>query len=124
MIVISGAGVSSPLDLRSTGSQYDIEKGVWTNYTNELLVERTGHKAVWNGEEILLVGGRSTRFRTYFGEIFAYNPATNRWRILGSSIQPIGRSNPSIIWTGSSAIIWGGQSGDQKSERSGGMYYP
>jgi hypothetical protein len=124
MIILSGGGVSSSIDLRSTGGSYDIEKGTWVNYTNELLVERTGHKAIWNGEEILLVGGKSTRLRTYFGEVFAFNPATQRWRILGSSVTPSARSNPSIIWTGSSAIVWGGQCEDRKSERSGGIYYP
>lgn len=124
MVIVSGGGVSAPIDLRSTGGQYDIEKGTWTNYTNELMVERNGHRAVWNGEEILIVGGTSTRLRTFFGEVFAYNPATSRWRVLGSSIQPVGRSNPSIIWTGSSAVIWGGASATNKSEHSGGIYYP
>ncbi|MBC7533344.1 MAG: hypothetical protein H7318_17370 [Oligoflexus sp.] len=124
MVVISGGGVSSRTDLKSTGGQYDIETGAWTNYTNELMVERVGHKAVWNGEEILVVGGRSNRLKTFFGEVFAYNPVTLRWRILSSSQTPNGRYNASIVWTGSSAVVWGGQSDDQKSERSGGIYYP
>ncbi len=124
MIIISGGGVSSRTDLKSTGGQYDFETQTWTNYTNELMVERVGHKAVWNGEEILVVGGRSNRLKTYFGEVYAYNPETQRWRILSSSSTPNGRCNPSIVWTGSSAVVWGGQSEDKKSERSGGVYYP
>ncbi len=124
MIVISGAGVSAPLDLRSTSASYDIEKGVWENWTSELIVERTSHRAVWNGEEILLVGGKSARFRTFFGEVFAFNPVTKRWRVLGASMQPTPRSNPSLIWTGSSAIVWGGQSADKVAERSGLIFYP
>ena len=124
MVVISGGGVSSRTDLKSTGGQYDFETQSWMPYTNELMVERVGHKAVWNGEEILVVGGRSNRLRTYFGEVFAYNPDTLRWRVLSSSTTPNGRSNPSIVWTGSSAMVWGGQSEDKKSERNGGVYYP
>lgn len=124
MVIISGGGVSAPIDLRSTGGQYDIEKGTWTTFTNELMVERNGHRAAWNGEEILLVGGTSTRLRTFFGEVFGYNPQTNRWRILGSSNQPVGRSSPSVIWTGSSAVVWGGSSATNKTERSGLVYYP
>jgi N-acetylneuraminic acid mutarotase len=124
MVIISGGGVSSRTDLKSTGGQYDFETQSWTNYTSELMVERVGHKAIWNGEEILVVGGRSNRLKTYFGEVYAYNPVTQRWRILSSSTTPNGRYNASIVWTGSSAVVWGGQSDDQKSEKSGGIYYP
>ncbi len=124
LIVISGGGVSSRTDLKSTGGQYDPATQSWTNYTSELMVERVGHKAVWNGEEVLVVGGRSNRLKTYFGEVYAFNPDTQKWRILSSSQTPEGRSSSSIVWTGSSAIVWGGQSADQKSERTGGVYYP
>ncbi|MBC7661060.1 MAG: hypothetical protein H7249_15285 [Chitinophagaceae bacterium] len=124
MVVISGGGVSSRTDLKSTGGQFDPGTQTWTTYTNELMVERVGHKAVWNGEEVLIVGGRSNRLKTYFGEVYAYNPLTLRWRILSSSQTPNGRAYGSIVWTGSSAIVWGGQSNDDVSERSGGVYYP
>ncbi len=124
MVILSGGGISTGFDLKSTGGSYDVETGVWSNFVSELVIERIGHKAVWNGEEILLVGGKSTRFSNYFGEVFAFNPVTQRWRILGSSITPTGRYNSSIIWTGSSAIVWSGQSAAQTYQKNGAIYYP
>ncbi|MES2746265.1 MAG: hypothetical protein V4655_12615 [Bdellovibrionota bacterium] len=124
MVIISGGGISTGFDLRSSGGTYDVDKDVWTKFSSELVIERIGHRAVWNGEEILLLGGKSTRFANFFGEVFAFNPVTQRWRVLGSSIAPIARNNSSIIWTGSSAIVWSGQFAGYKYDKSGAIYYP
>lgn len=124
MIVISGGGVSSRPEISSTGGQYNIETGEWTTYVNELMAERVGHKAVWNGEEILIIGGRSNRLRTYFGELYAYSPFSTRWRVLPGAGTPPARVYPSIVWTGSSAIVWGGSNGDGATQKSGAIYYP
>lgn len=128
MVVISGGGGSTSTDLNSTGGIYYPSTDTWTTYKSEMLIERIGHRVVWNGEEVLLVGGQSKRLSTYFGEVFAFNPATLRWRMLPGSAAPLARSYASIVWTGSSALVWGGTIGKAlsgpKTLRSGAQYYP
>ncbi|MCX6128880.1 MAG: hypothetical protein NTX25_07425, partial [Proteobacteria bacterium] len=124
MVVISGGGAASSTDLSSTGGIYDPATDTWSNFQSELMVERVGHKMVWNGEEILLIGGRSNRLKTLFGEVYGFNPLTFRWRVLSGSALPARRVYSSIVWTGSSALVWGGYAGDSKTQRSGSFYYP
>ncbi len=124
MIVISGGGTASSTDLTSTGGIYYPATNTWTSYRSELMTERFGHRVVWNGEEVLLIGGQSKRLTTYFGEVYAFNPFTLRWRILPGSVTPPSRSFSSIVWTGSSALVWGGYAGNNKTQRSGAQYFP
>jgi N-acetylneuraminic acid mutarotase len=60
-----------------------------------------GGTAVWDGRELLLIGGGSNgRFA------FAYNRATNRWRRL--TPLPSGRFGSALTWTGTRLLLWGG----------------
>ncbi|HYX37975.1 MAG TPA: hypothetical protein VE954_33155 [Oligoflexus sp.] len=133
MVVISGGGSGTSTDLTSTGGLYDPDKKQWTPYSSELMTERWGHRVVWNGEEVLLIGGQSKRLSTFFGEVYAFNPETMRWRILPGTVPPAEspevttppkRSFSSIVWTGSSALVWGGFAGDKTTQRSGAQYFP
>lgn len=124
MVVVSGGGSGTSTDLTSTGGLYNPSTNTWTSYKSELMTERFGHRMVWNGEEVLLIGGQSKRLATYFGEVYAFNPATLRWRILPGSVIPPPRSFSSIVWTGSSALVWGGYAGNSKTQRSGAQYFP
>jgi len=72
---------------------------------------RTDANAVWDGREVLVVGGTGApRART--GERspaavgFAYNPVTNRWRRLPR--MDAGRAGAAAVWTGKRLLIWGG----------------
>jgi hypothetical protein len=68
-----------------------------------------GATAVWDGRELLLVGGYA-----HIGTLpwrlartgFAYDPETNRWR----EISPLdsGRTGFAVAWTGTRLILWGG----------------
>lgn len=124
MVVLSGGGVSSQGGLSATGGLFDPETRSWTPLQTELLVERVGHQAIWNGEEVLLIGGRSNRLKTYFGELYAFNPVTLRWRVIAGAKNPEPRFYPSLVWTGSSALVWGGMGADGASLRSGALYFP
>ncbi len=124
MVVISGGGVSSQGGLNATGGLYDLAKGQWSPLQTELLVERVGHQAVWNGEEVLVIGGRSNRLKTYFGELYGFNPESHRWRLISAGKSPELRFHPSLVWTGSSALVWGGMGADTQSLRSGSLYFP
>ncbi len=124
LLVLSGGGVSSRPEITGTGGLYDPKTQVWQSFQSEIVPERVGHKAVWNGEELLVLGGRSNRLKTFFGEMYALDPATMRWRVLSSGSSPVLRAYPSLVWTGSSALVWGGLGADGQSQRSGAMYFP
>ena len=60
---------------------------------------RDGATAVWDGTEVLVVGGASK-----VG--FAYDPTSNRWRRLPPMESP--RFNAATAWNGKQLLIWGG----------------
>src|SRR5664280_2528927 len=74
-----------------------------------LPVPLEGAVAIWDGHEVLLVGGR-TRLAGRLRLVthgFAYNPATNRWRQLPAMGQ--GRIGQVAVWTGRQLLMWGGE---------------
>ena len=84
---------------------------------------RGGATAVWDGREVLVVGGGTAKGRlARVG--FAYNPATNRWRRL-PRIES-GRLGGSAVWTGSRLLLWGGstRAGSLLAPRRGLAYDP
>lgn len=124
MIVFSGGGVGSQGNLTATGGLYDPAQNSWLPLQTELLIERVGHKMLWNGEELLVVGGRSNRLKSYFGETYAFHPTSQKWRVVSTGAQVTPRFHPSLVWTGSSALLWGGMGADTRSLRSGQMILP
>jgi hypothetical protein len=64
--------------------------------------KRPGATAVWDGHEVLVVGGSNRAG-------FAYDPATNRWRKLPP--MESGRANFAAVWTGKQLLLWGGNLG-------------
>jgi hypothetical protein len=64
---------------------------------------RPGASAIWDGDELLVVGGRSA---PPVG--LAYSPSTNAWRELAPSS---GRKDAAAVWTGSRLLLWGGETG-------------
>jgi N-acetylneuraminic acid mutarotase len=67
-------------------------------------VGRTGHTAVWTGDQLLVWGARTA---PPYG--LAYDPATNQWSEL--PISPLrGRTGHLAVWTGGQMLIWGGSS--------------
>ncbi len=64
-----------------------------------LPARRDSATAVWDGNEVLVVGGPSR-----VG--FAYDPASNRWRRLPPMESP--RFGAATVWTGKELLVWGG----------------
>jgi hypothetical protein len=65
--------------------------------------------AVWDGHELLVVGGTGTGTQRLARVGLAYAPATNRWRRLPA--MPSGRSQAAAVWTGARLhrlLLWGG----------------
>jgi N-acetylneuraminic acid mutarotase len=63
-----------------------------------------GGKAVWDGHELLVVGGGSNTRAA-----LAFDPATNRWRRLASL--PLSASGASAVWTGKRLLVWASSRG-------------
>jgi N-acetylneuraminic acid mutarotase len=72
---------------------------------------RAGAEAVWDGREVILLGGAVAR-RTpqpwpLTRSVLAYNPTTNRWRRLAP--MESGRTDFAAVWTGKRLLVWGGR---------------
>jgi hypothetical protein len=67
---------------------------------------RDGANAVWDGREVLVVGGTGLRPPALARVGFAYDPAANRWRRLPA--MDSGRIGAAAVWTGTRLLLWGG----------------
>ena len=95
---------------------YDPRTDTWRRIA-PLPAERPGASAVWNGRELLVVGGTAR-----VG--FAYDPARNRWRRLPALDAP--RIGAAAVWTGTQLLLSGGttRAGSLRAPRHGLAYDP
>ena len=70
---------------------------------------RSGHQAVWTGDEMLVFGGRNAGGDLADGA--AYRPATGTWRPLSVAGSPLARHDATEVWTGSELLVFGGLQG-------------
>jgi N-acetylneuraminic acid mutarotase len=84
-----------PMSLENAPSPRQNQQAVWTG--TEMIV--------WGGEGILGSTGRSNPLNTGG----RYNPATDSWTPMDTSVLPVGRTGCTMVWTGTEAIIFGGQ---------------
>lgn len=93
------------------GAVYNPVTDRWRRIAR-LPVPRSGANAVWDGREVLVVGGvgtsRGGKPPVPAPGGFAYNPATNRWRRLPA--MESGHSGAAAVWSGKRLLPWGGQS--------------
>lgn len=89
---------------------YDPARNAWRR-VRPLPEPREGASAVWDGRELLVVGGtaapRGARVPTPARTAFAFDPGTNRWRRLRS--MPSGRVGAVAAWAGRRLVLWGGR---------------
>jgi N-acetylneuraminic acid mutarotase len=71
---------------------------------------RTDATAVWDGTEVLVVGGWNVvgGRGVWLARGVAFNPTTNTWRWLPAMKFP--RQGHVAVWTGSRLLVWGGES--------------
>ncbi len=91
---------------------YDPATNRWRRIA-PLPAPRADATAVWDGHELLVVGG------SHSGG-FAYSPATNRWRRLPAPA----RSDAGAAWTGKRLLLWGGRGADGEPLASGVAFDP
>jgi hypothetical protein len=75
---------------------------------------------VWDGKEILFLSGNGPHGLMRRG--LAYNPATNRWRLLPAMAFP--RTGFAAVWTGRQLLVWGGLTDGGTPPPHGEAYTP
>jgi hypothetical protein len=107
-------------DERTGGAAYDPVKNAWRRIASPPQ-ERLGSTVVWDGKEVLVVGGWGTPTAAGVQKLvsvpYAYDPATNRWRTLVAMDGGYGRAGAGAAWTGTKLLLWGG-----RTQEKGGGY--
>lgn len=129
MVVWGGWGGPTALGL-DTGGKYNPNTNSWTAMSVANAPKgRDGHAAFWTGREMIVWGGEfldvgSSRFRGY-NTGGKYDPMTDTWTATSMVNAPVVRMGPSVVWTGSEIIVWGGVNDDGNSNlNTGGRYDP
>jgi hypothetical protein len=82
---------------------------------------RSGHTAVWTGQECLVWGGALVGGA--LSEVGAgYDPVLDHWRVLSEISAPSARRGHTAVWTGEGMLVWGGFDGEFLG--TGGEYDP
>ncbi len=127
MVVFSGnpsrKGSGKKL-LHATGAIYDLKTDKWTALTSQIGVERSGHTMIWDGKEVLIMGGKSRQLGSYYSDVVAFDPDSQTWRSISGKLAPDIRSLHSAVWTGSAMVVWGGGQGFYEQLNSGAIFYP
>ena len=124
MIVWGGSGCGEDGSRAcGDGARYDPLSDRWTPLpSDDALIARTHHTAVWTGQTMLISGGASAY--GLLDEGVSFDPATNRWTQL--DLGGGQRAYGTAVWTGQQMVVWGGE-GTYKydpSLRGGAAYDP
>jgi N-acetylneuraminic acid mutarotase len=97
----------------NTGGRYDPATNSWTPMATGspgAASPRSGHAAVWTGNEMLIWGGNASdpNGSDPLGTGARYNPATDSWASMSPEDAPSPRSSFTAVWTGHAMVVWGG----------------
>ena len=97
---------------RTGGAAYDPRTDRWRTIASPPQ-QRVGSTAIWDGSEVLVVGGRGPTdahgLRRLVSVPYAYDPAANRWRRLAALDDGrYGRERMRAVWAGDRLLLWGG----------------
>ncbi len=129
MLIFGGDVDGEPL---RDGGMFDPETGAWSEVNYGGPPGRTGAKATWAGDHLILFGGTgrdATGAQTFPSTPWEYHPhrgsdGLGLWRSLAPRDELQGRSGHTMIWTGSSAFVWGGHSQNDTFQWTGGTLVP
>lgn len=119
-----GAAVATS-SLWEPGSSTAPDTNSWSVFDQGPLEARSGHTAVWTGTEMLVWGGSGAGDFSRLSNGAAYNPTTKAWTLLSDPPPPLsdGRILHSAVWTGTTMVIWGGESSGTGTA-TGGVFDP
>jgi hypothetical protein len=91
--------------LAGDGAAFDLAKGRWRVIAEAPISPRSEPAVAWTGTEMILWGGRVEN--EFYHDGAAYNPVTDTWRLL--AFPPVGfaANDPSMVWTGDEAMVFG-----------------
>lgn len=106
-LVVAGGinGSSGTATVLRGAAAYDPPSGLWRRL-RPMPRPRYGATAVWDGRELLILGGYRAPGTSPATRGMAYNPATNTWRRLPP--MQYGRAKFAAVWTGRRVLVWGG----------------
>jgi len=90
------------------GAAFNPATGTWRRLPL-MPLPRYGATAVWDGREVLFLGGHRAPGTAPATRGMAYSPATNTWRRLPA--MRFGRDRFTAVWTGRHVLVWGGVTG-------------
>jgi hypothetical protein len=91
-----------------TGAAYNPATRTWRRLP-PMPHPRSGAHAIWDGTEVVFLGGHRAPGTAPATRGMAYNPATNTWRELPA--MQFGRDGFAAVWTGRRVLVWGGVTG-------------
>jgi N-acetylneuraminic acid mutarotase len=112
MIVWGGRVSLSPFGYAalSSGGRYDPNTDTWAPTRDDATTPaaRLGAAAVWTGSEMIVWGGNDV-FPGLMSDGARYDPDRDAWTpVRADGTEPGPRRGPSVVWTGSEMIVWGG----------------
>ncbi len=126
LVVAGGRAQSGPccthMVLLGDAAAYNPATGRWRKIT-PMPRREYGATAVWDGREILFIGGTRAGVKGPPARGLAYNPATNRWRLLPAMAYPRGYGF-AAVWTGRQLLVWGGLTASRIAPPHGEAYTP
>ena len=116
-MIIWGGSATGGVKL-SSGARYSPAANSWTAMsTVNAPAARDFHAVLWTGSEMLVWSGAPDNGTNPGGPPVAsggrYRPATDSWVATSLTNTPEARRYSNAVWTGTSAIIWGGSNGGQ-----------
>ena len=109
MIVWGGDDGDTPI---GDGAAFNPAANSWqTLSSTSAPAARSGHAAVWTGQEMLILAGSTGAAEFAAGS--AYDPATDGWRTLSATGSPQARTEAAAAWTGTEVLIFGGRTQSQ-----------
>jgi len=92
------------------GGRYDPVTDHWGAMSaTDAPRDRSGHTAVWTGDEMIVWGGSVVGEAVDTGA--AYDPVADLWTLTSTDGAPSARAGHSAVWTGTEMLIWGSGTG-------------
>jgi len=109
----------------TSGSRYDPASDKWNEMSSAGAPQLSYRpRAVWTGTEFLVWG---TTLRTTLASTAAggrYDPKTDTWKTISTTGAPVLQNGGSLVWTGKTAIVWGGYVDGTCDSAKGAIYDP
>jgi N-acetylneuraminic acid mutarotase len=108
----------------NSGGRYNPATDTWIPTSTGTATPLSNHRAVWTGREMLVWGGVNGLglFTNTGGR---YSPSFDSWTPTSTGTGcPFGRTEHTMVWTGTEMIVWGGRTNAAGYFNSGGRYNP